>query len=68
MKTKLVKITRTNGEDVYLNPSHITAIKPVKDEQTEVHFFAYTSFVGSNLSCIKTLESVEGLARRIAAL
>jgi hypothetical protein len=56
MKAKFIKITRSNGEDVYLNPLHITAIRPAKDEQTEVHYFGSTSFVGSNLCRLTTLE------------
>jgi hypothetical protein len=67
MKTKLIQIARTNGEIVYLNPTHITAIEPAKDEQTRVHYFGWTSFVGSNLCCLTTPESVEGLAKRIQA-
>jgi hypothetical protein len=68
MKAKFIKITRSNGEDVYLNPLHITAIKPAKDEQTEVHYFGSTSFVGSNLCHLTTLESVEGVVRRIEGI
>jgi hypothetical protein len=65
MKTKLIQISRSSGEVVYLNPAYITAIEPVKDEQTRVHYFGWTSFVGSNLCTLKTMESVENLAKRI---
>jgi hypothetical protein len=68
MKTKLIQIAGTNGEIVYLNPAYITAIKPAKDEQTEVDYFGWSSFVGNNLRCFKTPESVEGLVKRIEAI
>ena len=67
MKTKMIQIARTDGEIVHLNPAYITAIKPAKDEQTEVDYFGFSSFVGSNLCCLKTPESVEGLVKRIEA-
>lgn len=61
----MIKITTTKGEDIYLNPSFITAVKPDEDEQTAIHYFASTSFVGKNLIACLTPESVESVVKRI---
>jgi uncharacterized protein YlzI (FlbEa/FlbD family) len=61
----MIKITTTKGEDIYLNPSFITAVKPDKDETTEIHYFGRTSFVGNNMCASWTLESVESVVKRI---
>ena len=61
----MIKITTNKGEDIYLNPSFITAVRPDKDEEAEIHYFAHTSFVGSNLSVCWTRESVESVVKRI---
>ena len=61
----MIKITTTTGEDVYLNPSFITAVKPDRNETTEIHYFGRTSFVGSNMCSSWTHESVESVAKRI---
>ena len=61
----MIKITTTKGEDIYLNPSFITAVKPSKDETTEIDYFAFTSFVGTNLGVCRTHESVESVVKRI---
>jgi uncharacterized protein YlzI (FlbEa/FlbD family) len=61
----MIKITTIKGEDIYLNPAFITAVAPAKDETTEIDYFGFSSFVGSNLRCLKTLESVESVVKRI---
>ena len=61
----MIKITTTNGEDIYLNPTFITAVKPDRDETTEIHYFASTSFVGKNLAACWTHESVESVVKKI---
>jgi uncharacterized protein YlzI (FlbEa/FlbD family) len=65
LKKTMIKITTTKGEDKYLNPAFITAVAPAKDETTEIDYFGFSSFVGSNLRCLKTLESVESVVKRI---
>ena len=61
----MIKITNAKGEDIYLNPAFITAVRPDKDETTEVDYFGFSSFVGSNLRCLRTLESVESVVNKI---
>lgn len=61
----MIKITTTKGEDIYLNPSFITAVRPDEDEETQVHYFASTSFVTKNLVACSTYESVESVVGRI---
>ena len=62
---KLLKVETTNGETVYLNPSFITSIKPSKDGQTRIDHFGWSSFVGNNLVCALTPETIESVVRRI---
>lgn len=61
----MIKITTTKGEDIYLNPSFITAVKPEKNEETEIHYFGRSSFIATNLLVCYTLESVESVVKRI---
>jgi len=61
----MIKITNAKGEDIYLNPAFITAVRPDKNELTEIHYFGRTSFVGSNMCASWTPESVESVVNKI---
>lgn len=69
MTNKLIKIRRAatlnrDEEDIYINPAFITAVEP-DNGKTRISYFAFTSFVATNIGTCLTMESVESIVRRI---